>query len=121
MACFTFSNLLSSRAYNFFHKAFSFTLLIRALKATDLIKFSTLSISSLNLFRYVLVDPSFTWVIPKSSMKLFFVGILVLKCVTSLAQRSLKLVTERGYRLLYHALTETLKVIRRILHMAWLS
>jgi hypothetical protein len=77
--------------------------------------------SLLNRLRYVLVNLSFAWVIPKSSVELFLVGILILKCATSLAQRSLKLATELGSRLLYHVLTEPLKVVGIILHMTWLS
>jgi hypothetical protein len=51
-------------------------------------------------------------------MELFLAGMLILKRDTSLVQRSLKLMTEVGSRLFYHALIEPLKVAGRILHMA---
>ena len=100
---------------------FSFTPLIRASNAISSINSSTLSISLLNVFKYTLINSSFTSVIPKSSVELFLARILVLKCATSLIQRSLKLMTESDFGLLYHALTEPLKVVGRILHMKWLS
>jgi hypothetical protein len=117
MACFTFNNLLSSRAYNFFHKIFSFTPLIRAFHVIGSINFSVLSIFLLNLFKFALVDLSFVYVILKSLTELFPAKILILKHATSLVQRSLKLVIESSSRVLYHALTETMKVVERIFHM----
>jgi hypothetical protein len=71
----------------------------------------------LNVFKYTLINSSFTLVIPKSSVELFLARILVLKHATSLVQRSLKLMTESDLGLLYHALTEHVKVVGRILHM----
>jgi hypothetical protein len=117
MACFTFNNLLSSRAYNFFHKIFSFTPLIRAFDVIGSKNFSALSIFSLNLFKFALVDLSFVYVILKSLAELFPAKILILKHATGLVQRSLKLVTESSSKLLYHALTKPMKVVRRIFHM----
>ena len=72
MTCFTFSKLLFGRAYNFFHKALLITPLIRILKATCYINSSTLSISSLNLFRYARVDSSSAWVTSKSFVELLY-------------------------------------------------
>jgi hypothetical protein len=72
MTCFTFSKLLFGRAYNFFHKALLITPLMRILKATCSINSSTLSISSLNLFRYARVDSSSAWVTSKSYVELLF-------------------------------------------------
>jgi len=123
MACFILRNLLSSKAYNSFYKiCFSFTPLIRAYNAISSINSSTLSISLLNVFKYTLINSSFTSVISKSSvLELFLARILVLKRATSLIQRSLKLMTESDFGLLYHVLTEPVKVVGRILHMKWLS
>lgn len=72
--------------------AFLFTPLIKVLRAINSINFLTLSIFSLNLFKYTRVDSSSTWVTLKSFVKLLLAGILVLNYVTTLKQRSSKLI-----------------------------
>ena len=64
----------------------SFTPLIKASKATSLNNSFTLSISSLNLFKYDHVDSPSYRVTPNNFVELFMVGILVLKCATSSTQ-----------------------------------
>jgi hypothetical protein len=44
-------------------------------------------------------------------------SMMVLKCAHRLTQRSLKPSMELGFKLLYHAHVDPLKVIRRILHI----
>lgn len=62
MVCFTFNKILFGKAYNFFQKALSFNSLIKESELSSSINFLTLSISSLNFFRYVCVDLSSSWV-----------------------------------------------------------
>jgi len=90
---------------------------MRALEATYSINSSTLSIFSLSLLRYALVDSSSTRVILKNSIKLLFVGMLVMNHITSLVPWSLKLDMEFGSKLLYNACIDPLKVMRKILHI----
>jgi len=67
--------------------ACSLTPFIKISKPTDSRNSSTLSIFSLNLFKYTHVDSLFYWVTPNSFMELFVESMFVLKCVTNLAQR----------------------------------
>jgi len=50
-------------------------------------------------------------------VKLFFIRILVLNHAISIVQRSLKLVIELDFKLLYHTRTDPLKIMGKILHM----
>lgn len=61
------------------------------------------------------------WVMPNSSIELFLVGILVLKCVISQAKRSLKLPMKSSFKLLYQACTNSQKVMRSILYISLIS
>jgi hypothetical protein len=54
-------------------------------------------------------------------MELLLAQVLMLNRVTSLAQRSLELIMEPGSKSLYHTQIDPLKVVGRILHMAYLS
>ena len=78
-------------------------LLLKASKAIGSINSSTLSISALDLLKYTCVDSPSCWVTLKSSMKVFLVGMLMLKRATNLAYKSLKPLMEFGSRLLYQA------------------
>jgi len=69
----------------------------------DSINSSTLSISLLNLFKYVCVGLPFCWVTLNSFVKLFLVGMLGLKRATSLTQRLMNPLMEFGLKLLYQA------------------
>jgi hypothetical protein len=83
-AYFTFNKLLFRRAYNYFYKALSFTLVIKASEATGLIDYYTLSISLLNLFRFTYEESSSAQVSPKSFVELLLLGVFMLNCTTSL-------------------------------------
>ena len=87
------------------------------IKATDSINSSTLSISTLNLLKYVRVDSPSCWATLKSSVEVLLVGILVLKHATNFSQRSLKPSIEFGSRLLYQARADPPKVEGNILHI----
>lgn len=76
--------------------------LIKALRAMGPNRSSTSSISSLNLLRYAHVDSFSLWVTLNSYVKLFFMGMLVLKHETSLTHKSWKLRIDTCSRLLYH-------------------
>jgi hypothetical protein len=68
------------------------TLFIKASEATGSIKSSNLRISALNLLKYALVNSPSCWATLKSSVEVFLVSILVLKCA------SLKLSIKFGSR-----------------------
>ena len=71
----------------------------------------------LNIFEYVHIDsPSYCATL-KSSIAFFLVGMLVLKCATSLAYRSLNPSIEFDSKLLYKVCTHLSKVIESTLHI----
>jgi hypothetical protein len=87
--CLTLDKLLSCKTWSFLWRECSFTPPIKASKATVSNNFFILSISSLNLHKYAHVDSFLWWATLKSYMEFLSTGMLVLKCVTSFAQRSL--------------------------------
>jgi hypothetical protein len=124
MTTFTFNRLLSGKTYQSFYKERSLTPLIRASKAIDSINSSISSISSLNLFKYTLMDFLPDWVTLKSSMELLLTSISVLNYDTSLTHSSLEPMIEPDLMLLYQAYYDPLKFIMRILHItspSWMT